>query len=121
MRFFDGLHSIKKRSKGYPNARKSGSVTLPALRFARVAFAKGAAVADEHQQGNFVQMCEGDDAVMDAKKPWFCISMADFTPAKYAPAETPTASSSFASRTRVISGSSSANRMRCTNQVSGQS
>src|SRR6202050_372735 len=58
--------------------------------------------------------------LMDARKPWFCISMADLTPAKCAPAEMPTPSSSFARRTRIISGSSSAMRMRCTSHVSGR-
>ena len=58
--------------------------------------------------------------LIDARKPWFCISIADLTPAKCAPAETPTPSSSFASRTRITSGSSSAKRMRWTNQVSGR-
>src|SRR6516165_9664948 len=45
--------------------------------------------------------------------------MADRTPARCAPAEIPTPSSSFASRTRIISGSSSAMRIMCTNHVSG--
>ena len=45
--------------------------------------------------------------------------IADFRPAKYAPAETPTPSSSLASRTRIMAGSSSAMEMRCTSQVSG--
>src|SRR5215831_8784341 len=56
---------------------------------------------------------------MLARKPWFCISMADFTPAKCAPAEMPTPSSSLARRTRIICGSSSAMRIKCTSQVSG--
>src|SRR3989475_718919 len=55
-----------------------------------------------------------------ARNPWFCISMADFTPAKCAPAEMPTPSSSFARRTRIIPASSSASRIKCTNQVSGR-
>src|SRR5262249_30135277 len=54
-----------------------------------------------------------------ARKPWFCMSIADFTPARCAPAEMPTPSSSLASRTSVISGSSSAMRIRCTSHVSG--
>ena len=55
----------------------------------------------------------------EARKPWFCISMAERTPARCAPVETPTPSSSLASRTRVISGSSSAIRIRWTSHVSG--
>src|SRR5438309_1567369 len=46
--------------------------------------------------------------------------MADLTAAKCAPAETPTPSSSLARRTSVISGSSSAIRIRWTSQVSGK-
>src|ERR1043166_7903233 len=56
---------------------------------------------------------------MLARNPWFCMSMADFTPAKCAPAEMPTPSSSLARRTRIICGSSSAMRIRCTSHVSG--
>ena len=55
----------------------------------------------------------------EARKPWFCISIADRTPARCAPAEMPTPSSSFARRTSVISASSSAIRMRWTSHVSG--
>jgi hypothetical protein len=57
--------------------------------------------------------------LIDARNPWFCISMADFTPARCAPMEMPTPSSSFASRTSVTSGSSSARRIKWTSQVSG--
>ena len=42
--------------------------------------------------------------LIEARKPWFCISIADFTPARCAPIEMPTPSSSFASRTSVIVG-----------------
>ena len=55
----------------------------------------------------------------EARKPWFCISIAERTPARCAPIEMPTPSSSLARRTSVVSGSSSAIRMRCTSQVSG--
>ena len=55
-----------------------------------------------------------------ARKPWFCISSAELTPARCAPAEMPTASSSLAMRISVVFGSSSAMRMRCTSQVSGR-
>src|SRR3954466_13001826 len=58
--------------------------------------------------------------LMLARKPWFCISIADGTPAKCAPAETPTPSSSFARRTIIISGPSSAIRIRGTSHVSGR-
>ena len=56
----------------------------------------------------------------DWSRPWFCISMADRRPARWAPAEIPIPSSSLASRTRIIPGSSSARRMRWTSQVSGR-
>src|SRR2546426_6047608 len=55
-----------------------------------------------------------------ARNPWFCISNADRTPARWAPAEIPIASSSRVSRTRVVSGSSSAILIRWTSQVSGR-
>ena len=55
----------------------------------------------------------------EARKPWFCISIAERTPARCAPIDTPTPSSSLASRTSVVSGSSSAIRIRWTSQVSG--
>src|ERR1700687_1312351 len=54
-----------------------------------------------------------------ASRPWFCISIADRTPARCAPTDTPTPSSSLASRTRIMSGSASARLTRCTSQVSG--
>src|SRR6266850_4415527 len=55
-----------------------------------------------------------------ARNPWFCISNADRTPARWAPAEIPIASSSRVSRTRVVSGSASAILIRWTSQVSGR-
>src|SRR6267142_6336561 len=55
-----------------------------------------------------------------ARKPWFCISNADRTPARCAPAEMPMASSSRVSRTRVVSGSASAILIKWTSHVSGK-
>ena len=40
----------------------------------------------------------------DWSRPWFCISMADRRPARWAPAEIPIPSSSLARRTRIIAG-----------------
>src|SRR5947209_11981443 len=57
---------------------------------------------------------------MEARKPSFCINKAELTPARCAPAEMPMPSSSFARRTNVIYGSSSAIRIRWTSHVSGR-
>ena len=58
--------------------------------------------------------------MIEVRRPWFCISMADLRPARCAPVEMPTPSSSLLSLIRVMSGSSSAICMTWTNQVSGR-
>src|SRR5215510_13001580 len=55
-----------------------------------------------------------------ARNPWFCISNADRTPARCAPADIPIASSSRVTRTRVVSGSASAILIKWTSHVSGK-
>lgn len=59
---FDGVGSVEERIRNVQSAEERlgdvASLSLP-----RVALAKGAAIADEHQERNFVEMGEGDDAV----------------------------------------------------------
>ena len=54
-----------------------------------------------------------------ARKPWFCMSRTCRSPAKYAPAAMPMASSSFATWISVTSGSFSACCSSSPSQVSG--
>ena len=59
----------------------------PASPSARVGLAQVAAIADQHEQRELVQLGQRDDAVDRLEQPWFCISMADRRPARWAPAE----------------------------------
>src|SRR4029077_10602855 len=107
------VSNASRKKYGIRNACKSGSVTLPPCVCHGSRSPKEPRELMSINRGILYRCAKDTIPLMAARKPWFCISMADLTPAKCAPAEMPTASSSFASRTRIISGSSSANRMRC--------
>ena len=100
--------------------RRTCSVTRAALGLPRIALAERSALADQHEQRNPVQLRARDDAVDRREKAVVLHQHRGAArPPGTRPPKCPTPSSSFASRTSVISGSSSAIRMRCTSHVSG--
>src|ERR1700689_5221297 len=75
---------------GIPSARKTGSVALPPCVCHGSRSPKDPREPISIKRGILYRCANDTIPLMDARKPWFCISIADLTPAKYAPAEMPT-------------------------------